>query len=754
MMGKKKASKASSRRKPARKRKSPPRIRQPRNGRSDASFSRLALFIQNAPGALAMFDRQMCYLAASSQWLADYGLQGAAITGKSHYDLFPESQIEWNLIYQRGLAGEVVEMQEDQLVHADGTVQWLRWQVRPWHETDESIGGIVVYTEDITPQRQAEKALSESQATLDAALESTQEAVFITDVAGRFIHVNDAAARLFKAENRQALLVDIDDYLRFIEVYSAHGVPLDVENSPIAQALAGVQLSQVEYHFRRKDTSESWDASCSAAPIRNRDGQIVGSIVVAHDVTERKKAEARLRGYSEERLRAALDAAQMGTWEWDLKRGVVVWDARQFELFGFSSATQEIRVEQVFQAMHPEDQKRIQLTVNASQQEQQPFRDAFRVVLPDGTIRWIAGFGLTYNDEHGVPERTVGVNFDITEQKEAELELKRREARWRAVFENAFLGILTVDKQGVIENANQAVDRMLGYRATELVGQQIWRLLQNSNSDDLPAEVSGMLATAGPGEIGISRELKMRRKNGTAIDEAYAVSEIDDAGLLTVTLLDVTRQKQLEREVVEIASQEQHRIGQDLHDTVAQNVAGLHLMMAKLVQDLVANASPYAESAGEIADGLEQTKFDVRAILGGLIPVAVERRGLVYALQSLATRIHQPGRMACLFEFGKPVDLADHLVATHLFLIAQEAVLNAVKHSGASEVKISLTRLEEDVVLTIRDDGRGIAGSATRDQGVGMRIMMNRAAIIGATLTTESHPERGTVVVCRLRSDQ
>lgn len=119
----------------------------------------LRLFIDRAPAALAMFDREMHYLAVSTRWIEDYGLWGQKILGRSHYDIFPQIPKHWKHAHRRGLDGEVIRVEEDRFVRADGTVQWLRWEVRPWSKGDGSAGGIVIFSEDITLRKQSEEAL-------------------------------------------------------------------------------------------------------------------------------------------------------------------------------------------------------------------------------------------------------------------------------------------------------------------------------------------------------------------------------------------------------------------------------------------------------------------------------------------------------------------------------------------------------------------------------------------------------------------
>jgi diguanylate cyclase (GGDEF)-like protein/PAS domain S-box-containing protein len=146
------------------------------------------LFTQHAPAALAMFDRDMRYIAVSRRWCDDFGLQRADILGRSHYEIFPDLPARWVTVHRRALGGETVKAEEDRFDRADGSMQWLRWEVHPWLTGTSDIGGIIIFTEDITTRKRSETRLQLAASVFTHA----SEGIVIADPAGIILDVNDA----------------------------------------------------------------------------------------------------------------------------------------------------------------------------------------------------------------------------------------------------------------------------------------------------------------------------------------------------------------------------------------------------------------------------------------------------------------------------------------------------------------------------------------------------------------------------------
>ncbi len=216
---------------------------------------------------------------------------------------------------------------------------------------------------------------------------------------------------------------------------------------------------------------------------------------------------------------------------------------------------------------------------------------------------------------------------------------------------------------------------------------------------------------------------------------------------------EIAERTRLEREIIRISEREQRRIGQDLHDGLCQELAAIAFMTRAVGNRLGASGAGESERVNYLAELLNDSISRCRDIARGLHPVEMDDDGLMVALNDLAIRTSHA--VACTFQCGEPILMPESDVALNLYRIAQEAVNNALKYSGATLVTISLERRGADLRLSISDDGRGIPVPAAprrrkERRGMGLHIMRYRARAMGATLRIRDRKPHGAEVVCVL----
>lgn len=207
------------------------------------------------------------------------------------------------------------------------------------------------------------------------------------------------------------------------------------------------------------------------------------------------------------------------------------------------------------------------------------------------------------------------------------------------------------------------------------------------------------------------------------------------------------RLRDLSQEIIDTVSREQERIGHDLHDGLGQELTGIALMLKALQGQLDRKPADLKRSIEEILGLLGHALASTRSIAGGLSPVAVEHGGLIEALRAMATQARQVSgvRLRLRLDPDAVRDLPP-AVALHLYRIAQEALSNAIRHSGATQVSLSLGQRAGTLRLAVADNGAGLVAGAGGSEGLGLHIMQYRAQLIGARLDLRRPPKGGTAV--------
>ncbi len=349
---------------------------------------------------------------------------------------------------RRALRGETNANAEYLLRRIDTGETWVgSFSFAPIRDKDGAIAGAVVVARDVTEHKRTDEALLASRAKLDAALDSTTDAIFITDANGRLLEFNRATTAFYRLAAVPFNREHFAEYRAMIEFIDPDGAPVAHEERPIARALRGEIGTNAIYTILRKDTGEQWVGAISFAPVRDKAGAIVGSVIVARDITESKRAEQRVGELlaettalaaelaereaqlkaSKYRLEAALSAAHMGVWTRALSSSQTNWDDRMREMWGLAK-DETVTLDRMLNAIVPEDQEAVRSAMKARAQGEIGISVEFRIQRPDG-IRWLHSRGSGIRGPSGSIDMVAGVMADITESKVAAEQVQSLQAQ-------------------------------------------------------------------------------------------------------------------------------------------------------------------------------------------------------------------------------------------------------------------------------------------------------------------------------------
>lgn len=371
------------------------------------SEERMRLFIEHAPAALAMFDREMRYIAASHRWMTDYSLEGQEVTGRSHYEVFPNIPDRWKTVHRQALSGETIALKEDRFERPDGSIQWLSWEVRPWYDAENEIGGIIVFTEDISERKYAMERLKLWVESFD---KSNLGLAIADATTNKFIMVNPAFARQ-----------------RGYEPHELTGMPVLSVFPPDAEADVRAMIRNLDTQLHLVFESEHITKDGRRFPvlldlttILASDGKPMNRIAYALDISDHKRDEKRLKE-QEELLKEMSSLAHIGGWEFDPSTGQGTWTdetARIHELDPSHATSKQYGLE----FYRGGSREKIERAVAEAIVHGTPYDLELEMITTKGNAKWVRTICRpTVRD--GKVEKVWGAIQDITHQKLAEAQI-------------------------------------------------------------------------------------------------------------------------------------------------------------------------------------------------------------------------------------------------------------------------------------------------------------------------------------------
>ena len=461
---------------------------------------------------------------------------------------------------------------------------------------------------------------------------------------------------------------------------------------------------------------------------------------------------------SELLLAEAQHVAHLGNWSRDLRSNELFWSDELYRIFGFRPRDIPPTFDLFLSLLQPDARERVRKIVAQALRDGTPYKFSLRVLRPGGMMRDVDIRGFVECDEASSPIRSFGTVQDVTELRESEQTLRASEERVRMLLDSTAEAIYGVDLDGNCIFTNPAFLRLLGYKDPgDLLGRPMHALLHHARgvASRCPKEACEVLRSFQLNQELHTDGVVLWRDDGTGFPAEYWCHPIRRGGKIVgavSTFLDITERRRLERAVLEISEKERRRLGQDLHDDLCQQLAGIALTGRLLEQRLAAGSNPEGALATKIVKAARQATERARDLAKGLHPTKLETVGLVPSLRELSKSVVSVFHISCRFRCRSPersMKLVNSATMIQLYRIAQESSTNAVKHGGAKNISISIGLVGKRIRLTIADNGTGI-GSVPPSGGMGLPVMQQRARVIGADLTISRRRRGGTLVTCSL----
>lgn len=665
-----------------------------------------------------------------------------------------------------------------------GPESWYVVRIAPYRTQEDRIAGVVATFIDISARKHAEEEVRESSVRYRTLFELVPVAVYTTDADGVIQEFNHRATELWGREPERGKSRICGSF----KSYYPDGRPMRLEERPIARVLAGEELdhADLEIIVEREDGSRR-NVAVGPCALRDRDGKLIGAINCLHDITHRKQVEEALRA-SEERLRTVADNVPQVIWTNTGEGEANYFNRRWYEYSGLSY---EDSAGPGWQAIvHPDDAPASVERWQQALTKGEVFDAEYRLRRPDGTYRWFIGRNVPLR-QNGQVLSWFGTATDIDDLKQAETALRDTQERFRLLVEGAqdyAMFLLNIDNQ--ITFWSKGAERVFGWTEQEVAGKA--GALIFTPEDRAKGAVEQELSTAIDAGSALDRRWHLR-KDGSRLwtdgimtrldheggglrgfakiardatdqkqaDEAlrHARDEMEQRVLERTqelvamnTELEQTmaQRQQLERELLEISEREKRRIGEDLHDMVCQELTATALFLQSNAKKMAKENPAAARTLAESAQTVNRNVVLARELAGGLQAIELSASGLKNALRELAAQACQSTGIKCHFKCARGVRVPDDTAALHLYRVAQEAVTNAVKHSGARNILIHLDRSPTHVCVSVQDDGKGFVVTKKRTKGLGLHMMRYRANALGGELKIERRKTGGMDITCKI----
>lgn len=322
--------------------------------------------------------------------------------------------------------------------------------------------------------------------------------------------------------------------------------------------------------------------------------------------------------------------------------------------------------------------------------------------------------------------------------------------RYKTIFENTGTATILIEEDMTISMVNSELERISGIEKSRVEGRMKFPELI-ADSDKAKVMANHKLRRENPDQVPRNYPCRVMVANGEIKECILTVALIQGTRQSVASITDISKLKYLEREITRISQDERQQMGQILHDDIGSHLAGVEAMSALMAGRLEKQGHSDAGLAREITELVNQAIQKTRAMVHGLVPLNLESTGFMTAVQRYAQEVEKAFDLTCrVGGRTNEIHLSNTAALIHVYYIIRESIHNAAKHGDAKKIEICFDQKASDIIIDIKDDGRGMDQAQSGQKGIGLVIMQHRADLIGARLKIFENNPGGTIIRCSI----
>ena len=467
------------------------------------------------------------------------------------------------------------------------------------------------------------------------------------------------------------------------------------------------------------------------------------------DITDLKTIEKELEE-QQKKFEIVANITSDVTWEWNPHNNEVWWGEGIETVLGFSKEDYAGKSNFWQNHVHPEDKERVVKSMEkAKQSEKNTWSDEYRFIAADGSVREIEDRGMIIRDSNDNVDRIIGAMVDVTDQKEAERQLKASEEQYRLLFEQNPIPMFIYDPETFqFSAANNAAIEKYKYSRKEFLNLSI---LDIRPEKDIEAVIEQARQNRNIKETTFA-EWTHITKVGKKLTVEISASHITYQGRKQRLVIanDITEQRLAEERaisaVVEGEDRERRRVAKELHDGLGQYLSAANMNLRSVYEDMPNQDDRFAKTFKTGLDLLHHAISETRTISQNLLPKAIQDYGLELATESLVNHLKSNNDIIFyLYQNIEGVNIPEK-IQINLYRIMQESLNNAIRHGKPDNIDIQLVYSEDELLLVIEDNGVGFNPDDTENKGLGLRSIKTRVGAMSGNLDIVSSKGKGTII--------